>query len=278
MISICIVSYNTRELLRQCLAACKRAQPFEIIVTDNASRDGTPQMLAEQFPRVSIIRNAENRDYTRAMNQSLQRARGEFLLLLNPDTLLEPNALHMLQNALEKNLQWGAAGARLEFPDGSLQRTGNRFPTRAFLLCEAMGWNARFPHNRAQLENIYADWDRGTPRVVDALSGACLLARRAVVAQIGLLDERFTMYYEEVDWCRRMQERGWQVGYVPEARVIHFEQASAQQISDARRNALYENSVTQYAEKYFGKMFASSLRAIFRARHIARAARREETR
>lgn len=270
MISICIVSYNTRALLAQCLRACANAQPHEIIVADNASRDGTPALLAEQFPQVVTILNPENIGYTRALNQCLARARGDFLLLLNPDAVLQHNALSELRDALEKNSGWGAAGARLENLDGTLQRTGNRFPTRIFLLYEALGLNARFPNQRVRRKNIYAEWDRATPREVDALSGACLLVRRVVLEQIGLLDERFVMYYEEVDWCRRMRASGWRVGYVPAARVTHFEQASALQLSRAQRNALYEKSVTRYAEKYFGRLFAALLRAIFYTRRVVR--------
>lgn len=270
MISICMVSYNTRELLAQCLEVCSRVPDTEILVTDNASQDGTPELLARQFPLVQTLLNRENCDYTRAMNQCLRQARGETLLLLNPDTVPRQDTLHVLSTALARHPQWGAAGARLEYPDGSLQRTGNRFPTRLFLLYEAAGWNARFPNNPVQRANCYAEWDRASAREVDALSGACLMVRRSTVEQVGLLDERFTMYYEEVDWCRRMHARGWRVGYVPDAQVIHSAEASAGQISNARRNALYENSVNQYAEKYFGAPFATLPKLLFRLRAFAR--------
>lgn len=262
-LSVCLVSYNTRALLERCLDALGREGADEMIVADNASQDGTPAMLAEKFPRVRRFCNAENLDYTRAMNQCLRAARGAFVLLLNPDTEPQPGALRELQNALAQHPQWGAAGARLEFPDGSLQRTGNRFPTRAFLLFDALGLNARFPNNRVRRANVYAEWDRAREREVDALSGACLLVRRAALEQVGLLDERFTMYTEEVDWCKRMRARGWRVGFVPGARVVHYGEQSARQVSDARRSALYENSVVQYADKYFGAPLASILRAIF---------------
>jgi GT2 family glycosyltransferase len=270
MLSVCLVSYNTCALLERCLGALEHAQVDEIIVADNASRDGSPEMIAEKFPRVQLLQNAENLDYTRAMNQCLHAARGDFVLLLNPDTEPPPGALDALHSALLQYPQWGAAGARLEFPDGSLQRTGNRFPTRLFLLSEALGLNARFPQNSLQRANSYAEWDRATVRTVDALSGACLLVRRTAMAQTGVLDPDFVMYYEEVDWCNRMTRCGWQVGYVPTARVLHYAEQSARQLPDVRRNALYENSVTQYAEKYFGSSFAVSLRAIFAVRACVR--------
>lgn len=272
MISICIVSYNTRELLAQCLEACSRVPDTEIIVADNASQDGTPELLARQFPSVQTLLYRENYDYTSAMNRCLRHAHGHAVLLLNPDTVPRQDALQALNTALEKNSQWGAAGARLEYPDGSLQRTGNRFPTRAFLLCEASGWNARFPGNPVQRANCYAEWDRAASREVDALSGACMMVRRSTLEEVGLLDERFSMYYEEVDWCRRMDAQGWRVGYVPEARVIHYAEASAGQIANARRNALYENSVNGYAEKYFGAGFARLPKMLFRLRAFARGA------
>lgn len=270
MISICIVSYNTRALLAQCLNALPRADTVEILVADNASQDGSAEMVAANFPRAHLIRNAENFFYTRAMNQCLARARGDFILLLNPDTVASPRALDALQSALEKNPAWGAAGARLEFPDGGLQPTGARFPTARYLLYEALGINARAPNNRERARHLYAEWDRASEREVDAVSGACLMVRRVVLEQVGLLDERFVMYAEEVDWCKRMAARGWRVGYVPRARVTHYAEASARQLAHAQRAQLHEKSVVQYAAKYHGAPFAFLLRAIFRAKQFAR--------
>lgn len=273
MISVCIVSYNTRALLLRCLTALYASSAtdgLEIIVVDNASDDDSGDLVRERFPHVRLISNSQNLHYTRAMNQGLAQARGEFLLLLNPDCEPQPNALAKLQAALEQNPSWGAVGARLEFPDGSLQRTANRFPTFLFLLYEALGINTRFPNNRERLQNIYADWDRASERPVDAVSGACLMVRRGVTEQVGFLDEQFVMYKEEVDWCKRMYASGWQVGYVPTARVVHHAEASARQIADAQRNALYENSTVTYAKKYFGGLAAQLIRGIFGIKRIAR--------
>lgn len=273
MISVCIVSYNTRSLLERCLAAVyasDAADDLEIIVADNASSDASAALVADRFPGAQLICNAENCGYTRAMNQCLRRARGECQLLLNPDCEPQPGALSELKRALARHADWGAAGARLQFPDGTLQRTGNRFPTFRFLLFEALGVNARHPNNRESLSNIYAGWDRASERTVDAVSGACLLVRRAVLEQIGFLDEQFVMYKEEVDWCKRMSGRGWLVGYVPNARVTHHAEASARQIPDARRTALYENSTVTYTRKYFGAPAAALVRSIFRLKHFAR--------
>lgn len=273
-LSVCLVSYNTRVLLEHCLAILECEGADEIIVADNASGDDTPAMLAEKFPRVVVISNPENLHYTRAMNQCLNAARGESVLLLNPDTEPQPGALRELQNALAQHPQWGAAGARLEFPSGVLQRTGNRFPTRIDLLSQVLGLNDRLPNNCVRRMNTYAEWDRTTEREVDALSGACLMVRRAVMDQVGLLDERFTMYSEEVDWCKRMHARGWRVGYVPHARVIHHLEASARQVSDERRNSLYENSTVQYAQKYLGTPTAATLRTLFWLKARLRSMRR----
>lgn len=270
MISVCIVSYNTRAFLQNCLRALERAGADESIVVDNASRDGSAELVEKNFPRVHLLRSVENVGYTRAMNQALQSARGDFILLLNPDTEPQPNALAELQNALTQHAAWGAVGARLEFSDGSLQTTGNRFPTFSYLLFDALGINARLPNNRVRAQNRYADWDRSTARECDALSGACLMVRRAVIEQIGFLDERFVMYYEEVDWCNRMSAQGWRVGYVPTARVLHHAEQSARQISNSQRNALYENSSLAYTRKYFGALPAALLRAIYRLRKFKR--------
>lgn len=280
MISVCLVSYNTRALLERCLIALYASQwadELEIIVADNASGDGSAAMVSAEFPRAQLIDNTENLDYTRAMNQCLGRARGDFVLLLNPDCEPTPNAIAELCRALTRHPSWGAAGARLEFPDGSLQRTGNRFPTFRLLLYQALGLDARLPNNPERMRNIYAEWERNDERTVDALSGACLMVRRVVVEQVGLLDERFVMYKEEVDWCKRMRTRGWAVGYVPGARVAHMSQASARQITPARRAALYENSAVAYARKYFGTGPALVLGGIFRLKRLVRPLRRFES-
>lgn len=272
-LSVCMVSYNTRAQLERCLAAVARQDAAEIIVVDNGSADGSADAAA-RCPNARLVQNAQNLDYTRAMNQALGAARGEFLLLLNPDTEPLPGALAALRAALDANAMWGAAGARLEFPGGALQRTGNRFPTRRWLLYDALGVNARLPGNPEQQRNIYADWDRRTTRTVDALSGAALLVRRAMCEQVGLLDEQFPMYFEEVDWCYRMAARGWQVGYIPNARIAHYAEQSARQLDDARRNALYETSFLHYARKYYGEGFGALLKGILRTRHALRGRRR----
>ena len=136
-LSICIVHYNTYALLENLLTALDTGAgepPLQIIVADNASPDASGARLAKQFPNIELIQNTQNLDYTRAMNQCLSRADGMYVLLLNPDTLPQSRALETLVYALETHPLWGAAGARLEYADGSLQRTGNRFPTRRDLL------------------------------------------------------------------------------------------------------------------------------------------------
>jgi GT2 family glycosyltransferase len=269
-LSVCVVSYNTRALLMACLAAVEREACDEILVSDNASDDGSAAMVTERFPRVRLTRNDENLGYTRAMNQCLARARGDLILLLNPDSVPQPGAFAILIDSLERNPRWGAAGPRLEFPGGRLQRTGNRFPTRRYLLYEAIGLNDRFPNNATRLGNIYAEWDRTAGREVDALSGACLLVRRAALEQVGPLDEQFAMYFEEVDWCYRAKLNGWQIGYVPGARVLHYSEQSARQIGDLARTALYEASAAAYMFKYHGATAGALTKAIYALRRAAR--------
>lgn len=274
MISVCVVSFNTCTLLQAVLTRLGSelaAGPHEVLIADNASSDGTPAMLAAQFPAARLIANETNLYYTRAMNQCLRAARGEFILLLNPDAEPRPGALDALRTAHARHPDWGAAGARLEFADGTLQRTGNRFPSLGLIVFEALGLNARWPHNRLQRQYTYADWDRASERGVDALSGACLLIRRAALAQVGLLDERFVMYQEEVDWSRRAASMGWRTGYVPAARVIHYSEQSARQLPDERRRALYEASWCVYAERYYGAWAGAIVRAAFAARRVGRA-------
>lgn len=271
VVSVCIVSYNTLQLLVRCLESVSRESDgleCEVILVDNASTDDSAAQVARRFPDVQLVGNPTNQGYTRAMNQALRRARGDYVLLLNPDAQLLHGALAALIGALEQHPDWGAVGARLENPDGTLQVTGSRFPSQLYLLLEALGLNARFPRNPVRTHHTYAKWKRNSERIVEALSGACLLVRRSVVAAVGLLDERFMMYKEELDWCKRMHAQGWRVGYVPAARALHYGQQSARQLQEAERAQLYWSSQVRYADKYYGIWMAWMMRMVLHLRGI----------
>jgi GT2 family glycosyltransferase len=242
-VSVVVVSWNTRDLLLPCLAAVPAAvAPYsaEVLLVDNGSADGTVAAVREQFPEVHVIANPDNRGFTRANNQALAVARGRFLLLLNPDTEARPGSLATLIRYLESHPEYGACGPKLLYPDGRLQPNGRHLPTlwREFLA--ASGLRRLNPAAfETRLEWGREDFSRTVD--VEEVSGACLMARREAVEQVGLLDEQLFMYYEEVDWCARMKAAGWKTAYVAEAEVVHHVAQSVKQAGFAVYRAFYES-------------------------------------
>lgn len=225
-LSIIIVSWNTRQRLHDCLASIY-AQPwnidFEVFVIDNASSDGSPQMVRCMFPQVHLVENAQNFGFARACNQGLRRARGRFIVLLNPDTQLLGNALSDMVIYLDEHPDIGALGPRIVNANGVVDpRCARHLPTLATELFEKTRLDRRFPHNRIFGHYLMTYWDHNDSRDVEALSGACLMVRREVVAQVGMLDESFFMYGEDIDWCYRIRKAGWRVHYYNDAQVIHI--------------------------------------------------------
>jgi len=226
-LSIITVSFNTRELLEQRLRSVQLYPPtvsFEEIVVDNGSTDKSPEMVAERFPNVRLIRNEENRGFAAANNQGLQMATGEFVLFLNSDTELLPASLDPLVMYLESNPTVGVVGPKEQTGDGIPYPTICPFPDLPFLFLTHTGLRHRFYKNR--MINPYRRlWEKarltGEPTVVDWLSGASLMVRRKVLDEVGFFDERYFFYMEETDLCKRARAAGWLVVFVPTAVIIH---------------------------------------------------------
>jgi GT2 family glycosyltransferase len=239
-----------REALQECLIALRGqggGAPAGIWVVDNASTDGTAEMAAAEFPDVRLIPNRENVGFARGCNQALRQAAGDYLCLLNPDTRVCPGALTELVRFMKASPDAGAAGPALVNPDGSLQPNGGPFPTLAGTFFRATrlsslfrGWyDTRFRWGRASFDQ---------PARVDQVSGACLMIRKAALDAVGLLDERFFLYYEEVDWLLRARRAGWSAWYVPSARVVHRWGASTSQVSTAALRWLSESEYLYFAK------------------------------
>ena len=233
-ISILIVSWNVRELLLQCLAALPAAVGdglrYEVIVVDNASGDGTVAAVQAAFPGVTVIANADNRGFTGGNNQALAAARGDYLFLLNPDTVPDPGSIAELWRYLAANPGIGIVGPRLRYPDGATQSSRRRFPTLPVLFTESTIVQEYLPGLRLFDRFYMADQADDTPQIVDWIVGAAMFVRRQVYDEIGGLDEGFFMYSEELDWCKRAVAAGWQVGYDPAAEIIHHEGKSSEQV------------------------------------------------
>ncbi len=223
-LTIVIVSWNTRELLRACLASLERApQPAEreVIVVDNGSRDGTPRMVREEFPGVLLLVNELNEGFARAVNRGARRARGRYLLLLNSDTEIVGDALSACARYLDGHPEAAAVGCRLLYPDGRRQSSCFRFPNLRGLLLQALYLPRLFPHHPVWNFGRYGQARWSEPRRVDCVMGSFLMLRAGAVAGEPLLDEGYFLYAEEADLCYRLALRGGATVYLPGAEIVH---------------------------------------------------------
>ena len=263
-LTVIIVSWNVRDLLRRCLASiadtpsASRLEP-EILVVDNASDDGSPGMVRDEFPHVRLVTNERNLGFTAANNQGLACAEGRYLLLLNPDTEVVDGALETMVGYMDGHPTVGALGPQLRYPDGTLQPSRRRFPTMATALVESTIVQEWWPDSRILRRYYVADTPDDAIQAVDWVIGACLLVRREVYEKVGGLDEGFFMYSEEVDWCRRIKDAGWEVVYLPTATVIHHEGKSSEQVV-AARHIHFQSSKVRYFRKHVGALQGEVLR------------------
>ena len=224
-LSIITVGTNEKELLAACLGsvyANPPAAPFEMILVDNVSNDGTGEMVRQSFPQVSIIRNSRRLGYPRNGNIGIRASRGRYVLMLNPDIEVRPGAFDALISFMDLHPEAGIAGAKLLNPDGTLQYSCRGYSRPYMPILRVLGLDRLFPGAQMFREYLMSDWDHGEPREVDWLLGACLIVRREAMTQVGLMEESlFVNYCDDQDWCYRMWQHGWKVYYVPEAVMIH---------------------------------------------------------
>jgi GT2 family glycosyltransferase len=268
-----VVSYRTPILLRRCLSAleAERGQlEMDVTVVDNASGDGSAEMVSAEFPWVRLIRNDRNAGFGTAHNQAMRGARGRYLLVLNSDASPLPGALRALIGFLDAHPRVAVAGPKLRYADGTVQPSRRRFPTLATLFLESTQLQRLAPDNAVLRRYYVADRSDDEPQDVDWLVGACLCVRASAVVDVGLFDERFFMYSEELDWCRRFRAAGWGVAYVPSAEVVHREGASSR-LDLAARDRLFQASKLQYAAKWHGPGAERALRTFLVIEYLVRA-------
>jgi N-acetylglucosaminyl-diphospho-decaprenol L-rhamnosyltransferase len=259
-----VVSYNVAALLERCLRSLRTAYAEmgldpDIVVVDNASTDGSPELVRRRFPGVSLVANERNAGFGAACNQGLGRA-GEYVLFLNPDTELTPGALAALTARLRRTPRAALVGPRLVYPDGRAQPSRRRFPSLAVLLLESTPLDWRLPR-LAPLRHYRYDAVGERPMPVDWLSGACLLGRTAALRQVGGFDPTFFLYFEEVDLCRRLAAYGWDTWYEPAAVVVHHHDQSAGQDLGARDRHYYRSKY-HYVDRYFGAAAGRTVRYV----------------
>ncbi len=260
-ISVIIVSYNTRSLLARCLetVTAELHPPNEVIAIDNASADASVAMVRAQFPQVQVIANAANPGFAVATNQGLRAANGAFLCLLNPDTELFPGALAALATFLETHPNVGVVGPTLLYPDGRYQHAAFYFPTLTMALIDFFPLNHRLLNSR--LYGRFPLSMHEKPFAMDYPLGACMMVRREVCAAVGILDEQFFMYCEEVDWCRRIKQAGWDIMHVPGARVVHHEGQSTGQAAGRMFVELHRSRFRLFA-KHCSRRYQVAARGI----------------
>lgn len=257
-LSVCIVSWNTRELLRDCLsslAADPASVDWEIIVVDNASTDGSPDMVVEEFPEVALIASARNLGFSGGSNAGLERATGRCLVILNPDTRVEVGALAGLAQYLDAHPSVGAVGPQLIRGDGSLELSCGRTPSLGSEIVHKLLLHRVFPFFR------FGRWNHESTRLVGWVTGACLMVRREAADQVGFLDARMFMCFEDLDWCMRLHRAGWEIAYYPAHRVIHL---GGQSIQQNREEMLVvsQQSLFFLFQKHSGPLQLMALRAL----------------
>lgn len=262
-LSIIIVSFNTREKLRKCLRSIFDSQTkysFEVFVVDNSSSDGSAEMVEVEYKEVKLMRNDENVGFSRANNQVLRRIyksskhQARYILLLNSDIIVMPDTFQKMIEYMDANPDTGIASCRVEKPDGRLDLASRRsFPDPARAFFRLSGLALWFPKSRLASYNLtYLPEDEITE--VDSVMGAFLLTRRSLVDKIGLLDENFFMYGEDLDWCWRAKAVGARIMFAPVTKVIHDKGSSSRKVSS---DMIYEfhRAMKVFYDKYYRKKY-----------------------
>ncbi len=269
LLSVLIVNWNTTSLLVHCLRSVhaeigpERLADCQIIVIDNASDDFDLEEMRRQFPDVLFIRNERNEGYARANNQAFERATGNYFLLLNPDTELKKGSLDALIGFMDSHPDAGAAGAKLVRPNGELDHSCRGFPTPFALASEYFFLSRLFP--RSKLFGSYRMTWFGYDRVmeVDQPMASCLIVRKSAFEQIGPFDERFPIFFNDVDWCVRLKKAGWKIYFVPDAEVLHYGAASTRQVKEKMIEESHR-SLAMFYEKHYGGIANYPIRLLLR--------------
>lgn len=252
-LSIIIVSWNVKDLLRKCLESIYRETKnlkFEVFVVDNHSKDNTAEMVKQEFPKVNLIANQENVGFASACNQAIQEAKGDFVLLLNPDTEIIENALEKMVSFMKNHPKAGIAGCQVLNPDKTIQLSVRNFPTFSAMSLLMLKLHHLFQNLTALRKYLAKDFDSTKTQEVDQVMGAFFLIKYEVLKKIGLLDKNFYIWFEEVDYCKRVKNQGWKIYYTPEAKIIHYFAQSFQQIAGFNKQLIFNRSLLYYFRKY----------------------------
>ena len=229
-LSIIILNYKTKGLVKQCIRNVKVSTAnldYEIIIVDNGSNDGVEEMIRENFPEIKFIQTGKNLGFAAGNNIGIKQAQGKYIMLLNPDVTVLNGSIEKMVNFMENNPEAGLAGPRLINPDGTYQISCRTFQTPKLILYRRTPLGLLPFARKILVEHLMLAFNHQENREVDWVMGACMLARKSALDKVGMLDERFFFYVEDMDWCRRFWMNGYKVYYIAEAEMVHlFERAS----------------------------------------------------
>jgi GT2 family glycosyltransferase len=234
-LSIIIVSFNTRTETRECLKSIRENAKninYEVFVVDNDSKDGSPDMVAFEFPNVHLIRHSVNKGFAGGNNPALEKATGRYVLLLNSDALLTRNALIKALDYMNENPKVGVLGGKLKNPDGTLQPSARMLPGPINKVLHLTGLASRYSRSKWFGRADFSWWDHSKPLSVGWVVGAFFLIRKETLNEVGFLDERYFLYFEEIDFCLRVKRAGWDVVCYPHAEIIHWGGKSSSSVSE----------------------------------------------
>jgi len=260
-ISVIIVNWNTKKLLLDCIKSLlsnKSRYETEIIVVDNASSDGSPEAVKEQFPNIKLICNNKNLGFAKANNIGLEASKGRYVCLINSDIIFRNNCLDSMYEYINLHSTIGIIGPKLLWPDLKMQLSCRHFPTLRNNFCMAAGLSRLFPRSHFFSGEHMSYFSHNETRQVDALTGAFLMIRKEAIDQVGMLDESFFFYCEEIDLCKRIREVGWEIVFFPHAEVIHYIRGSS-----SKEPVRFRKQFVLSNYKYWQKHHSSFARFLF---------------
>ncbi|OGF21566.1 hypothetical protein A2316_03195 [Candidatus Falkowbacteria bacterium RIFOXYB2_FULL_38_15] len=252
-LSIITVNWKVKDLLEKCLRSVYQQAKdisFEVFVVDNDSGDGSVEMVREKFPQVLLTASNDNLGFAKGNNVAAKDAKGRYILLLNPDTEILDNAIGKMVKFMDNHPGCGIAGCKLLNPDLTHQPSVRRFPNFLSQALILLKLHHLFPHSSPMSHYLAEDFDYTKTQPVDQVMGAFFMIRRKVIEKIGLLDEKFWIWFEEVDYCKRAKEAGFKILYTPEAKIIHYYGQSFKQVYNVKKQKDFNKSLTYYFKKH----------------------------
>ena len=265
-VSVVIVNWNGVQWLPQCLESLRGVEGIrkEVIVVDNASQDASVEAVRQGFREVELIVNSRNLGFAQGNNQGIRRGRGRHFFILNNDTILQPGCLESLVRFLDTHPRAGMVAGHLVDPDGSTQFRYYpvALPTLASLSADLLWLNRLWPRNRLGRGALARQWNPHEPSRMEQIPGACMLVRREAFEAVGLFDESYRFWYEDVDLCARCLRAGWEIWYVPEARIVHYGGASTKHLDLPSQSLLRFGSMLRYGHSYFAPLQFTLLKLV----------------